>query len=77
MMKNTAGIFKTSYGKNGEVVYSRYTTAKQTAESVEVSQESEQSGSTETPSINTPASPSTDKDTTSIPENQISERMIK
>lgn len=73
---NTAGIFKTSYGKNGKVVYNRYTTAKQTAESVEVSQESEQSGSTETPSINTPTSPSTDKDTTSIPENQIESQEV-
>lgn len=67
---NTAGIFKMSYGKNGKVVYNRYTTAKQTAESVEVSQESEQSGSTETPSISTPASPSENKNTTSVPENQ-------
>ena len=71
---NTAGIFKMSYGKNGKVVYNRYTTAKQTAESVEVSQESEQSGSTETPSISTPASPSENKDTTTTPENQISEQ---
>lgn len=73
---NTAGIFKMSYGKNGKVVYNRYTTAKQTAESVEVSQESEQSGSTETPSISTPASPSENKDTTTVPENQISEQEV-
>lgn len=73
---NTAGIFKMSYGKNGKVVYNRYTTAKQTAESVEVSQESEQSGSTETPSISTPASPSENKDTTTAPENQISEQEV-
>lgn len=71
---NTAGIFKMSYGKNGKVVYNRYTTAKQTAESVEVSQESEQSGSTETPSISTPASPSENKNTTSVPENQTIEQ---
>ena len=41
---NTAGIFKTSYGKNNKEVYNRHTTAKQPAETVETSQDAEQGG---------------------------------
>ena len=33
---NTAGIFKTSYGKNRKEVYNRHTTAKQPTETAEV-----------------------------------------
>ena len=41
---NTAGIFKESYGRNRKEVYRRHTTAKQPAETVEASQETEQGG---------------------------------
>ena len=58
---NTAGIFKTSYGKNRKEVYNRHTTVKQFTEIAEESQSDEQSG-TQTPSrMNTPTQPSTDK----------------
>ena len=58
---NTAGIFKTSYGKNRKEVYNRHTTVKQSTEIAEESQSDEQSG-TQTPSrMNTPTQPSTDK----------------
>ena len=40
---NTAGIFKTSYGKNNKEVYNRHTTAKQPVEAVGTSQDAEQS----------------------------------
>ena len=43
---NTAGIFKTSYGANRDVVYSRHTTAKQPAEATEESLSEEQRGTT-------------------------------
>ena len=58
---NTAGIFKTSYGKNRKEVYNRHTTVKQSTEIAEESQSDEQSG-TQTPSrMNTPTQPSTGK----------------
>ena len=58
---NTAGIFKTSYGKKRKEVYNRHTTAKQPAETVETSQNAEQ-GDTQTSSrMNVPTS-SSDKD---------------
>ncbi len=41
---NTAGIFKTSYGRNRKEVYNRHTTAKQSTETVEALQDVEQSG---------------------------------
>ena len=53
---NTAGIFKETYGKNRKEVYSRHTTAKQSAETVEASQEVEQSGTQTSSSMNAPAS---------------------
>lgn len=69
---NTAGIFKTSYGKNRKEVYNRQTTAKQPAEVVETSQSVESNG-TQTPSslidVSTPKS-SESKDTTSKPQKQ-------
>ena len=53
---NTAGIFKTSYGANRKEVYNRHTTDKQSAETVGVSQVTEQSGTQPTSSMNTPTS---------------------
>ncbi len=41
---NTAGIFKTTYGKKNKEVYSRHTTAKQSAETAGTSQAAEQGG---------------------------------
>lgn len=43
---NTAGIFKTSYGKNAKEIYHRHTTVEQPAEAVGESQDAEQSGTT-------------------------------
>jgi hypothetical protein len=43
---NTAGIFKTTYGAKRNVVYNRHTTAKQPAETVEVSLNEKQSSTT-------------------------------
>ncbi|MBQ3362774.1 MAG: hypothetical protein IJG42_02340 [Muribaculaceae bacterium] len=51
---NTAGIFKKTYGAKRNVVYNRHTTAKQSAETVEVSQSEEQSGTTSQTSMSTP-----------------------
>ncbi len=51
---NTAGIFKTSYGKNRKEVYNRHTTAKQPAETVEASQDAEQGGTQISSSMNAP-----------------------
>ena len=59
---NTAGIFKTSYGANRDVVYNRHTTAKPSAETVEVSQVGEQGGTAPTSSMNTPTLSSENKD---------------
>lgn len=74
---NTAGVFKTSYGKNKKVVYNRQTTGKQFAETVGASQGAEQSG-TQTPSslidTPTPSVISDNKDNTLNEENQISEQ---
>lgn len=68
---NTAGIFKTSYGKNAKELYSRHTTDKQSAETVEASQESEHSGTTDSSRMN--ASATTErKDNDSAPEKQVS-----
>lgn len=69
---NTAGIFKTSYGKNRKEVYNRHTTAKQPAETGEVSRNAEPSGTQADPSmITTPTLNSSDnKNTTSAPNNQ-------
>ena len=57
---NTAGIFKTSYGANRNVVYNRHTTANQPAEAGEVSQSEAQSGTTSQTSMNTPTQQSGD-----------------
>ena len=46
---NTAGVFKSSYGKKNREVYNRHTTAKQPAEAAETSQDAEQ-GDTQTSS---------------------------
>ena len=53
---NTAGVFKTSYGKNRKEVYNRHTTVKQPAEVVEESQKSEQSGTTDNSRMTSPTS---------------------
>lgn len=59
---NTAGIFKTSYGKNRKEVYNRHTTAKQPTETVEASQDAEQSGTQATSSMNAPTTSSVSED---------------
>ena len=51
---NTAGIFKTSYGRNRKEVYNRHTTDKQSTETVGVSQNDEQGGTQSNSSMNTP-----------------------
>lgn len=60
---NTAGIFKTSYGKENKEVYSRHTTAKQSVETVETSQGAEQ-GDTQTSSSMSVSTTSDGKGTT-------------
>ena len=73
---NTAGVFKTSYGRNNKVVYNRQTTAKQPAEAIEASQSVEQNG-TQSPSslidAPTPNVPYKNKDTNSVPNVQENE----
>ena len=51
---NTAGIFKTSYGANRNVVYNRHTTDNQSAETNEASLSGEQSGTTPLTRMNAP-----------------------
>lgn len=70
---NTAGIFKTSYGKNRKEVYNRQTTAKQPAEVVETSRSVESNGTQTPPSlidVSTPSVSSESKNTTSVPNMQ-------
>lgn len=52
---NTAGIFKTSYGANRDVVYDRHTTDNQPAETDGASLSGEQSDTTPSTSMNAPA----------------------
>ena len=73
---NTAGIFKTSYGKNRKEVYNRYTTVKQSTETAEVSQGTELSGTQAPSSIITPTTSSYTKDTTNLPNTNESEEEI-
>ena len=74
---NTAGIFKTSYGKNRKEVYNRHTTAKQPTETVEVSQDVEQSGTQTSSGMNTPTTSSEDKGTTnSQTTNELEEKNV-
>lgn len=68
---NTAGIFKTSYGKNAKELYNRHTTDKQSAETVGASQESEQNGTTDSSRMNAPAT-SERKVNNSASEKQVS-----
>ena len=51
---NTAGIFKHSYGANKNIVYSRHTTANQSAETDGASLSGEQGGTTPSTSMNAP-----------------------
>ena len=67
---NTAGIFKTSYGKNRKEVYNRHTTAKQSTETVEASQDAEQGGTQATSSINAPTTSSVGEDTAPVSNKQ-------
>ena len=69
---NTAGIFKTSYGKNRKEVYNRHTTAKQPAETIEESRNVEPSGTQTLPSMipSSTLESSDSKDTTSEPKSQ-------
>ena len=53
---NTAGIFKSSYGKNNREIYNRHTTANQSTETNGVSQGAEQSGTTAPSGMSTPIS---------------------
>ena len=53
---NTAGIFKTSYGKKNKEVYNRHTTAKQPVEAAETSQDAEQGDTQTSSSMNVPTS---------------------
>lgn len=66
---NTAGIFKTSYGKNREEVYNRHTTAKQSAETAGASRETEQGDTQTSPSMNAPTT-SDGKGTTKSADSQ-------
>ena len=66
---NTAGIFKTSYGKNREEVYNRHTTAKQSVETAGASRETEQGDTQTSPSMNAPTT-SLGKDTTKSADSQ-------
>ena len=69
---NTAGIFKTSYGKNRKEVYNRHTTAKQPAETDEASRNAEPSGKRADPSMISTSTLrfSNIKNTTPEPKNQ-------
>ena len=51
---DTAGIFKMSYGKNRKEVHNRHTTVKQSTETAETSQVTEQGGTTEIHSMYAP-----------------------
>ena len=51
---NTAGIFKTSYGRKNREVYNRHTTVKQSAETTETSQDAEQSDTQAPSRMNVP-----------------------
>lgn len=51
---NTAGIFKHSYGANKNIVYSRHTTANQSAETDGASLLGEQGGTTPSTCMNAP-----------------------
>ena len=53
---NTAGIFKSSYGKNNREIYNRHTTENQSTETDGVSQDPERSGTAEPSSMGTPKS---------------------
>lgn len=72
---NTAGIFKTSYGRNRKEVYHRHTTEKQSTETAGVSQGIEQSGTQMPSSMNTPTS-SASKDTQSVSAKQTDKKEI-
>ena len=77
---NTAGVFKTSYGKNRKEVYNRHTTAKQPAETIEASRNSEPSGTQKFPSMVTASTlvSSDSKDTTSEPKSQeVAEKILQ
>ena len=64
---NTAGIFKTSYGKKNKEVYNRHTTEKQSAETAGTSQSAEQSDTQAPSRMNVPTS-SLSKDSNSSSE---------
>ena len=59
---NTAGVFKTTYGANRKVVYTRHTTNNQSVETDEASQVTEQSDTQATSSMNAPTATSESKD---------------
>ena len=55
---NTAGVFRTSYGRKVKEVYNRHATEKQPAETAEASQNVQQSGTDTVSSMNAPTLPS-------------------
>ena len=66
---NTAGIFKTSYGRRNREVYNRHTTVKQSVETTETSQDAEQSDTQAPSRMNVPTT-SESEDTKSKAEGQ-------
>gem|GEM_PF-1460065 len=73
---NTAGIFKTSYGRNRREVYNRHTTANQSTESGEASQGEAQSGTT-SPSRMNATTPSSSEDKGSKSSSKSNEKTEK
>lgn len=67
---NTAGIFKTSYGKNAKEVYNRHTTVKQPAEATVESPESTQDGTSDSARMNSTTTSSDRKVNDSASEKQ-------
>ena len=67
---NTAGIFKTSYGKKNEVVYTRHTTDTRPAETGGESQDATQRGTIASSRMNSPAPSSDRKVNTKSPDTQ-------
>ena len=66
---NTAGIFKTSYGRKNREVYTRHTTNKQSVETTGTSQDAEHSDTQAPSRMNVPTT-SDSKDTTKVAEGQ-------
>lgn len=72
---NTAGAFKTSYGRNREIVYDRHTTVKQPAEVAVESQKPTQNGTSDNPRMNSSAQP--DRKVTNFALHQINKGKLR